>query len=456
MSTRAYKQPYLSPLATFFLVFSLVGSACMLYYQLALLMPRVREVNAAKRLAGQYSFGNDFYPIWLTTRSRLRDLYSPDMTREIQVGLFGRPLDTRIPTDPPANYRTFAYPAFTDLLFWPTTKIRFPILRIVLACVLSGATGLAVLLWTKAMQWQPGPPWIAGTIILTLSSYPVLQGLYAEQLGLVVGFLLSACLVALARERYFLGGFLGALALIKPQMSVLEIGFLTLWTLSDWHRRKQFFIGLFSMQALLVLASLLVWPGWIGSWLHVVLAYHDYSDPPLLKEVVAQLLGPRASDLVGVSLIVGMLLAASALAWRHRSAPLDTSEFWLTSALLLNITTIALLPGQAIHDHVILLPAIFLVAKFQRALVRRTPIYSFVLSLAVLVGAWPWITAMALVVLRPIVSADLFYSKPIFSLPLRTSVVFPFVLLGLLVLHYRTRGQSNSSHLDSRPELRYS
>lgn len=149
MPTRTHEQREFSPLAISFLVFSLLGSACMLYYQLALLMPRVREVNAAKHLAGQYSFGNDFYPIWLTSRSRLRDLYSPDMTREIQVGLFGRPLDTRIPTDPPANYRTFAYPAFTDLLFWPTTKIRFSILRIVLACVLSGVTGLAVLLWTS-------------------------------------------------------------------------------------------------------------------------------------------------------------------------------------------------------------------------------------------------------------------------------------------------------------------
>ena len=306
------------------------------------------------------------------------------------------------------------------------------------------------------MQWQPGPLWIAGTIILTLSSYPVLQGLYADQLGLLVGFLLSACLVALARERYLLAGFLVALTLIKPQMSVLEIGFLTLWSLSDWHRRKQFFIGLFSMQALPVLASLVVWPGWIGSWLHVVLAYHGYSDPPLPKEVVAQPLGPPAADLVGVSLIAGVLLIAVALAWRHRSAPLDTSEFWLTSAFLLNITTIALLPGQAVHDQVILLPAIFLVIKFQRALVGRTCIYSFVLSLAVVVGAWPWVAAMALVVLRPIVSADLFYSKPIFSLPLRTAVVFPFVLLGLLVLHHRTRGQIKPSHLDSRPELRYS
>jgi len=49
---------------------------------------------------------------------------------------------------------------------------------------------------------------LTALILLTLSSYAVLEGLFAEQLGLLVGFLLAASLAALVRERLFLSGSL--------------------------------------------------------------------------------------------------------------------------------------------------------------------------------------------------------------------------------------------------------
>src|ERR1700690_4516377 len=113
---------------------ALLGAAAMVYYHLALFMPRVLEVSATRNLAGGYAVGNDFYPVWLTSREWLRerrDPYSAEVTREIQQGLFGRPLDPRIPTDPLTDYRTFAYPAFSDLLFWPAAEFPFPVVRVV-------------------------------------------------------------------------------------------------------------------------------------------------------------------------------------------------------------------------------------------------------------------------------------------------------------------------------------
>ena len=79
---------------------ALVGAASMVYYQFGLFMPRVEKVRAVKLLAGGYSFGDDFYPIWLTSREWLRehrDPYSPAVTRDIQIGLFGRSLIRPIP-----------------------------------------------------------------------------------------------------------------------------------------------------------------------------------------------------------------------------------------------------------------------------------------------------------------------------------------------------------------------
>ena len=88
-----------SRMATLALVVALLGAASMLYFHLGLFRPQVRKVAAAKHLAGEYALGDDFYPIWLTLKLRLggrNDPYDPETTREIQTGLFGRPLEGRL------------------------------------------------------------------------------------------------------------------------------------------------------------------------------------------------------------------------------------------------------------------------------------------------------------------------------------------------------------------------
>ena len=54
-------------------------SACMVYYHLVLFVPRVSQVRTAEGFGNGYSFGADFYPVWLTARESLlhhRDPYS--------------------------------------------------------------------------------------------------------------------------------------------------------------------------------------------------------------------------------------------------------------------------------------------------------------------------------------------------------------------------------------------
>src|ERR1700740_1436973 len=90
--------------STFALLLALVGAGSMVYYQFGIFMPRVESVRAEKHLQGEYFFGNDFYPIWLKSRQWMRDgrdPYSSPVTRDIQIGIFGRPLDGQFPADPP-------------------------------------------------------------------------------------------------------------------------------------------------------------------------------------------------------------------------------------------------------------------------------------------------------------------------------------------------------------------
>ena len=118
--------------ATLALCLALLGAASMLYYHLHLFIPNVLQVRAAKGLGNGYAFGDDFYPVWLAAHlSRLdhRNPYSPETTRQIQIGLFGRPLNPLNPTDPPVDYRELAYPAFTELLVWPVAGMQFSQLR---------------------------------------------------------------------------------------------------------------------------------------------------------------------------------------------------------------------------------------------------------------------------------------------------------------------------------------
>ena len=418
------------------LTLAVLGAASMVYYHLGLFMPRVEKAQAAKHLSGEYSFGNDFYPIWLTSREWLRerrDPYSPALTREIQIGLFGRPLDSKLPTDPPSDYRTFAYPAFTDLLLWPVSQLPFRALRIVWAALLTALLSAAVVCWVRALSWQVTGVSLAIMLLLTLCSYQELEGLYAGQLGLLVGFLLAASSLALVRNRLLLAGTLMALAMIKPQMVLLAVLYLFFWSAHDWRRRSRFIVAFLAIMFLLIAASLAVWPRWIQSWGRVIIGYPRYSTPPLAKE----LLGSSVGSLIGTPLIAVLLTTAVVLAWRGRAAAAGSYEFWVTLSALLALTTITLVPGQSVCDHVILLPGILLFAC--RNELHRSTLFRALFAIGAAVLLWPWLAAAGLIVLRPFLRPEVFYSKALFVLPLRTAASFPFVVLALLVMAIRAK-----------------
>jgi hypothetical protein len=126
-----------------------------------------------------------------------------------------------------------------------------------------------------------------------------------------------------------------------------------------------------------------------------------------------------------------LLIAAILLAWRNRSAEGDSLDFTLTLSLLLNLTVIIVLPGQAIYDHAILLPGIFLIASQWRTLLS-TPTRKVLLLIGGAALLWPWLAAFLLIVARPWMTPTQFYSNLVFALPLRTAVAFPFLVLALL------------------------
>lgn len=403
-------------------------TAGMAYYYFGIFLPCSQAVMASWDLGGGYEFAGDVYPIWLTGRELIHhhtNPYTPSMTARIQAGLYGRPLDPHRGTDPLPNYRAFSYPLYTDVLLVPLLPLSFPMVRLLLALLLPLLTGVSLVLWSKAV----GVPLSRiGTVIalaMTLLSYPVLEGLYAEQPAMLVGFLLAGGIFAITRGSYRTGGVLVALASIKPQVSGPVTAWLILWTVIDWKQRKNFVIGLVASLAFLLAASQFLLPGWHRYWYHALVDYRAYTLPPLAEYVLGKFPG-HVVELV--LLLVTVIMAARAL----QSRP-DNTTFNLALCVLLIATVIVLPTGGAVYDQVVTLPA-FLWLWGQRATILSSGRSVRLLALLLIfVLSWQWITA-TLVAVAALASLSWARSTPALLLPVRMASSLPFVLFAVLAL----------------------
>jgi hypothetical protein len=416
------------------LALACVGAASMVYYHLGLFIPRALQVRASIGLGHGYSFGDDFYPVWFTSReSQLgyHDIYSYDTTRQIQIGLFGRPVDPHRRSDPPIDYRQYSYPAFTNLILWPSALLGFPQLRMVLTLLLPTLTALSIWMWLKALRWKIHPMWVATIIVLTLCTYQLLEAFFALQPGLFVGFFLAAAALAIRSNRLMLSGSLCSLTLIKPQVTALAIGFLLLWSLSD-RTRARFWQGFLATTTALMIGSLWIWPHWVGEWIAVLRGYRSYARPALVNLVLGSTF-PKYTPAIVIALV---LIVSLVLMWKARQFDQRTAKFWFALSLLLALTTITLLPGQAMYDHFILIPGILLLLRHRAQFHAKGPVPRILLLIGAVVLFWPWFSSFVLLVLRPLLSPEVFYSIPVFALPIRNVASLPFAVIALLAWNW--------------------
>src|SRR5690242_1339806 len=116
------------------------------------------------------------FPRWLGARELLlhhRDPYSAEVTREIQIGYFGRPLDPQRPNDP-KDQEAFAYPVYVAFLLWPFIYADFSTIMPLFSWLLALLTLASVLLWQRALRLRFPALVIVSTLILTLGSFQVL------------------------------------------------------------------------------------------------------------------------------------------------------------------------------------------------------------------------------------------------------------------------------------------
>ena len=418
----------------------MLSAASMWFYAQWVLVPYQKADAAAHgRPRGNLS---DLYPRWLGTRELLlhhRDPYSSEVTREIQSGYYGRPLDPRRMDDPrfnePKDQQGFAYPLHVIFLLAPTIGLPFPVVQAGFRWLLVILTLASVLLWLRVLRWRPSAATTAIIILLTLGSYAVVQGIKLQQLTLVVSALLAGCGAALVAGHFSLAGFLLALATIKPQLALPLAGWLTLWAASDWRRRQSFIWSFALSMAIFLAASEYILPGWMKEFRDAVAAYRQYTGG------AGSLLDVLTTPWLGKILAAVAVLAVVVMGWKVRRASHDSAAFSSILALVLAVTLV-IVPSFAPYNQVLLLPAVFLITISWKDLWSRGSLTRVACGLGLLVVGWPWLASCGLMLASRFVSPSSLQKA--WTVPLYTSLGIPLVVLGLLSLCTRDRLQTSS------------
>ena len=396
----------------------------MWFYVSHILVPYQRADAAAHdRPRGNLS---DLYPRWLGSRELLlhhRNPYSHEITREIQVGYYGRALDASLAHDP-KDQQGFAYPAYVAFLLAPTVGFSFEHVSVAFQWVLVILSVASVPLWFHAVGWHVRPMLLLSVIVLVLGSFPAMQALKLQQLTLVVAAVISAAMALFVGERLLSAGVLLAVASIKPQLVVPIAACLLLWAACDWRHRQRLVWGFGLTLGLLFGGAEILLPGWFSKFLAAAREYQSYAGGMSMLDVLLTLWGGRILTMI---LVAGV----AAVTWHFRSEPPGSHAFSLLIALVLAVTVI-IVPMFAPYNYVLVLPSLLLLGKNWTELWNRDAVARAGCLLTVAVVVWPWVAAIGLAAASVILPAEIVQRH--WWLPLYTSAKLPMPIVCLIPL----------------------
>ncbi|TET53396.1 MAG: DUF2029 domain-containing protein [Anaerolineales bacterium] len=385
---------------------------------LALLVVAVGDVLLTYEfLTAPYPGANDFASRWAGARAFWRDgvsPYSDEATRQIQMLIYGRtiPLEEEREYDP----GPFAYPFFTVFLLFPLVWMPYAWAEAIWLVMLQVCLVAGLLVVVRLSRWRP-PAWLLGcTVLWSLLFYPEARALILGQFSLFVFAATVVMLWALARGKDVVAGILLALSTVKPQMIFLLLPLLLGWAARE---RRPRFAGVFlGSMVLLVGASWLVEPGWVGDFYDQVARYSSYTAIGSPIWIVAHDVVPALGS-CGEWLLTGLLLACFALAaWRWFRKERGDLSLWIVGLSLI-VTNLVALRTATSNYVVLLLPLVMVFRALQRR--RAGPWLVLLLELVLLVGMWAHF----------LVTVDSKFEHPAVYLPL------PFGLLAIFGLARR-------------------
>lgn len=407
------------------LALAIAASASTWFYIDWILRPtQLAEATAHNRPRGNLS---DLYPRWLGARELLRhgrNPYSPEITREIQQGYYGRPIDPARSEDP-KDQQAFAYPVYVVFLIAPTIDLPFNTVQKYFRWLLLGLAVATVLSWLYVLRWRPPSGIVLIFIVLMLGWLPMVQGMKLQQLSLLVAGLLAGCASFLAGGWLLLAGLLLALATIKPQLTWPLVLWLLFWAGSDWQSRRRLVFGFGIVMLILLGGAHWILPGWLPRFIAGLGQYHRYTQG---QSVLTSLFGLLAGRVLGAA----CLLTSAICVWRLRRRPASTVDFGNAVGVVLALT-IVIAPMSAPYNQVLLAPAILGLLRSEAADESILPSIRRARAVGYFVFVWPWIATIGLGIFYPWLTPDL--REHLWPVPLYSSYMTPVFVFGLALLN---------------------
>jgi hypothetical protein len=368
---------------------------------------------------------SDLYPRWLGTRELLlhhRDPYGAEVTREIQNGFYGRPMDPLDPHDLPFR-ESFVYPLYVVFLMAPVATLPFGMAVGVFRWLLLFALAFSVPLWMYAVSFRARWALIIAGMVLMVSSFPAVLEFHMQNLAGLVIFFLAAAAAAAVHNWLALSGFLLALATTKPDSSGIMVLWLLLWAIGSWTERKRLVWSFVATMAALFIAAEIASPHWVGRFL---MAVRDYpargGDPSILQLFLPSWLATLTA--------VALACTLFARCWTWRKAPAGSEKFGWALASAASVTLVVI-PKLAAYNQPLLVPALLVLlahpervwdgSLFARALAKG----------ALLCLMWQWVIALMVALASFLLPASRI--RVAAGVPLYTLFALPAITLLALV-----------------------
>lgn len=294
----------------------------------------------------------DFFIEWMGSRVALSggNPYSEQTTLAIQLGSKGH----EVPPD--QDQLAFVYPFYRVFFNAPVAFLPYDWATAIWHTAMQFSLLTSVLLFVQSLRWHTTPGEFALVILLAILPYPLFGGLMLGQMAVGVLALLLFSFWSLQQRRDWLAGICLACATVKPQLVVLAVPGLLLWSLA--RRRWRVVAGFVLSLALLLGVSFLIYPDWLRAFLHAASRYASYKPTETgASFLLSDYCAPAWPWVLETAAVVG-LLASWWAAWRQDEPRSFEGAFVLTLAM-----TTFVLPQTSPVDRMLLLPAILLLVR---------------------------------------------------------------------------------------------
>lgn len=315
---------------------------------------------------------NDFYSRWKGAQAlflRGENPYSDAVTREIQLGMYGRL------ARPGEDQVAYAYPlysafAIAPLVVLPYAQAQALWMALLIFCAIGGGLGLAQLYTIRLKPFM-----LAALVLSILLFYPAVRGIFNGQFALVSFFCLALAMWLIQIDHDVAAGCLLALATLKPQPAIFLVPVIIFWA---WrHRRLKIVISAIKFFSALIIVAAIWIPTWLFDFLNALIQYADYLrvGPPV--QTVAEILVPDFS--FPMTLIIGAALIGW-MVWRViRSVNQSWQDFLSTLGLVALITTLTAGRVGTPDQMLLLVPWLgWFAADLRRGQIGRVALLAFI------------------------------------------------------------------------------